>query len=70
MDFADLLAHVLALLQRQGRVPYRALQMRFDIDDEVLDVLKEELLYVHPVVDDAGKGLVWNGDHAAPKPHM
>src|SRR5262249_18477078 len=26
------------------------------------DVLKEELLYVHPVRDDEGRGLVWTGN--------
>jgi hypothetical protein len=44
MDFAQLLAHGLALLQRQGRVSYGALKMHFDIADDVLDVLKVELL--------------------------
>src|SRR5262249_19797317 len=33
-------------------------------DDEYLDVLKEELLYVHPVRDDEGRGLIWTGDTA------
>jgi class 3 adenylate cyclase/predicted ATPase len=36
--------------------------MRFNLDDEYLDVLKEELLYVHPVRDDEGRGLVWTGN--------
>jgi hypothetical protein len=31
------------------------------LDVEYLNVLKEELLYVHPVVDDKGKGLIWTG---------
>ena len=61
MTFDDIPEQVITLLQRQGRVSYRALKMRFDLDDEYLDVLKEELLYVHPVLDDEGKGLVWTG---------
>src|SRR5438445_4972905 len=61
MTFDDILAQVVALLQRQGRVSYRALKVRFDLDDEYLDILREELLYVHPVIDDQGKGLVWTG---------
>lgn len=61
MTFDDILEQVIALLKRQGRVSYRALKMRFDIDDEYLDVLKEELLYVHPVRDDEERGLVWTG---------
>src|SRR5215471_3190146 len=62
MTFDEVLTQALALLQRQGRVSYRALKMRFDLDDEYLDVLKEELLYVHPVRDDEGRGLVWTGN--------
>jgi hypothetical protein len=37
MTFDDILAQVLALLQREKRVSYRALKLRFDIDDEYLD---------------------------------
>src|SRR5712664_2983615 len=62
MTFDDVLEQVVMLLKRQGRVSYRALKMRFNLDDEYLDVLKEELLYVHPVRDDAGRGLVWAGN--------
>jgi class 3 adenylate cyclase len=61
MTFDEILEQVIMLLQRQGRVSYRALKMRFNLDDEYLDVLKEELLYVHPVRDDEGRGLVWAG---------
>ena len=43
-----------------GRIPC-ASSCRI-LDDEYLDVLKEELLYVHPVRDDEGRGLVWTGD--------
>src|SRR6516225_9871034 len=76
MTFDDILEQVITLLQRQGRVSYRALKMRFHLDDEYLDVLKEELLYVHPVRDDAGRGLVWIGnvegtiDTFAPPPQV
>jgi class 3 adenylate cyclase len=62
MTFDEILDQVITLLKRQGRVSYRALKMRFNLDDEYLDVLKEELLYVHPVRDDEGRGLVWTGD--------
>src|SRR6266700_76196 len=61
MTFDEILEQVIMLLKRQGRVSYRALKMRFNLDDEYLDVLKEELLYVHPVRDDEGRGLVWTG---------
>src|SRR6266446_10858069 len=62
MTFDDILNQVITLLKRQGRMSYRALKMRFDLDDEYLDILKEELLYVHPVRDDEGRGLVWAGN--------
>jgi class 3 adenylate cyclase len=74
MTFDDILTQVITLLKRQGRVSYRALKMRFNLDDEYRDVLKEELLYVHPVRDDEGRGLVWAGhgegtiDTPAPPP--
>src|SRR5262245_54420283 len=42
---------------------YRTLQRQFQLDDDALHDLKDELLYAHPEVrDDAGRGLVWTGD--------
>ena len=62
MDFYAVLDQVISLLQKRGRVTYRALQRQFALDDETLTDLKEELLYAHPqVVDDEGRGLVWTG---------
>lgn len=65
MTFDDILAQVLELLQRQGRVSYRALKRRFDIDDDYIEDLKEEIFYVHPVRDEEGRGLVWAGEKAS-----
>ena len=66
MTFDDILEQVVTLLQRQGRASYRALKMRFqELDDHYLDVLREEILYVHPVIDDEGRGLVWTDARAA-----
>jgi class 3 adenylate cyclase len=61
MTFDEILEQVLVLLKRQGRVSYPALKVRFSLDDEYLEALKAELLYVHPVRDDEGRGLVWAG---------
>src|SRR5215470_9788007 len=61
MTFDDILAQIIDLLQRQGRVSYGALKRRFNLDDDYLKDLKDEILYVHPVRDDEGKGLVWTG---------
>src|SRR5215475_13337491 len=62
MTFDDVLKQVIALLKRQGRVSYPALKIRFSLDDEYLEALKAELLYVHSVRDDDGRGLIWTGD--------
>src|SRR5215470_13112749 len=61
MTFDDILAQVLELLQRQGRVSYRALKRRFDLDDDYIEDLKEEMLFAYPVVDEEGRGFVWTG---------
>src|SRR5919197_1158008 len=66
MTFEEILDHALAMLQRRGRVTYRALKFQFSLDDDHLEALKDELLYAHPhVVDDDGRGLLWTGDTAA-----
>jgi class 3 adenylate cyclase/tetratricopeptide (TPR) repeat protein len=61
MTFDDILDQIITLLKRQGRVSYSALKRRFDLDDDYLKDLKDEILYVHPVIDDEGRGLVWTG---------
>jgi len=65
MTFDEVLAQIIDLLKRQGRVSYGALKRRFDLDDDYLNDLKEEILYVHPVREDEGKGLIWTGDTAS-----
>src|SRR5499427_7343004 len=65
MTFDEILDQVITLLKRQGRISYPALKIRFRLDDEYLEALKAELLYVHPVRDDDGRGLVWTGDTAS-----
>jgi hypothetical protein len=63
MTFDEILAQVIALLQRQGRMSYRALKIRFNLDDEYLDVLKEELIDAQRVAtDEDGRILVWTGE--------
>src|SRR5215475_12928583 len=68
MTFDEILAQIIDLLKRQGRVSYSALKRRFDLDDDYLNDLKDELLYVHPVRDDEGRGLVWTGNQATSPP--
>ena len=63
MTFEELFDHAIAMLQRRGRITYRALQRQFALGEEALNDLKDELLYAYPEVhDDAGRGLVWTGD--------
>jgi class 3 adenylate cyclase/tetratricopeptide (TPR) repeat protein len=62
MTFDEILAQVLALLQHQGRVSYRALKVRFTLDDDTLEALKDEIIYAHRrAVDEDGRVLVWTG---------
>jgi class 3 adenylate cyclase/tetratricopeptide (TPR) repeat protein len=66
MTFDEVLAQVLDVLQRQGRVSYRALKRRFALDDEYLEDLKAELIKAQRLaVDEDGTVLVWVG---APAP--
>src|SRR5215467_1140254 len=62
MTFDEILEQVIALLKRQGRVSYPALKRRFALDDTYIEDLKTEILYVYPVIDDDGKGLIWTGE--------
>src|SRR5262245_14800886 len=66
MTFEEVLGEVLQLLQRQGRVSYRALKRRLDLDDDYLEDLKVELIDAQRVAaDEDGKVLVWTGDGGA-----
>jgi class 3 adenylate cyclase/predicted ATPase len=63
MDFYALLDDVLSLLRQRGRVTYRALKLQFKLDDESLEVLRDELIKAQRVaVDENGDVLVWVGD--------
>jgi class 3 adenylate cyclase/predicted ATPase len=63
MDFYEVVGHVRALLQRQGRVSYRALKRQFGIDDAFIEDLKEELLYAHASAVQADeRGFTWTGE--------
>ncbi|MBI3797554.1 MAG: hypothetical protein HY268_11395, partial [Deltaproteobacteria bacterium] len=60
MDLYDLSDQVVALLQKRGRLAYRALKLQFQLDEEQLAALKEELLFAHPqITEEEGRGLVW-----------
>ena len=62
MTFEEVLDQAIAMLQRQGRVSYRALKRQFDLDDSYLADLTAEIIDVHQVaVDQGGTMLVWTG---------
>ena len=69
MTFEEIFDQVLTMLQRRGRVSYRALRRQFALDEAYLEDLKEAVLFAYPqVVDEAGRGLVWSGDASAIPP--
>jgi class 3 adenylate cyclase len=62
MTFDDILDQAIALLQRRGRVTYRTLKRQFDLGDDALEDLKEELIYGQRLaMDEGGRVLVWTG---------
>jgi class 3 adenylate cyclase/predicted ATPase len=66
MTFEEIVAQVIDVLQREGRVSYRALQRRFDLDDAYLDDLKVELIEAKQLASDENdRILVW-APQAAP----
>ena len=67
MTFDEVLEQALEMLRRRGRVSYRALKVQFQLDDTLLEILKDEIVEVHQLArDQEGKMLVWTGDIASP----
>jgi predicted ATPase/class 3 adenylate cyclase len=63
MDFYEVVDQVVDLLRRRGRVTYRALKAQFQLDDEQLETLKEEILYAHDSAIQADdRGFIWTDD--------
>src|SRR6202158_4731834 len=74
MSFFDTAARAKSYLREHGRVSLRALRHEFDLDEDALDELVEELVDVQQVATRAGKALAWIGaatpqvrdEHATP----
>src|SRR6266498_3440257 len=67
MDLYEVIDQVAVLLQKRGRLAYRALKLQFQLADEQLAALKDELIHTQKVgIDEDGITLVWVG--AAPVP--
>ena len=68
-DFYQLLDQVVGLLKEKKRVSYRALKLQFQLDDDYLDALKDELIHSKQLAaDEDGKVLVWTGEKAPHTP--
>jgi class 3 adenylate cyclase len=62
VTFDEVLVQVLDLLQREGRVSYRALRRRFDLDADYVEDLKAEIIQAKRLaIDENGVVLVWVG---------
>src|SRR5215475_2422030 len=67
VTFEEILTQAIAMLQRLGRVSYRALKVQFQLDDDLLKLLTDEIVEVHQLArDQEGKMLVWTGDTETP----
>src|SRR2546427_3316091 len=66
MSFEEILDQAIAMLQRRGRVTYRALQRQFNLADDVLEDLTAEIIKAQRLaVDEGGEVLVWTGGSTA-----
>src|SRR5215470_6743279 len=66
MTFDEVLTQIQDLLRREKRVSYRGLKRRFDLGDEYLEDLKEELIGAKRLAaDEDGRFLVWTGGQEA-----
>ncbi len=67
MTFEEILDQALVMLQRRGRVTYRALKRQFHLDDDTLEDLKTELTKAQRLaIDEEGEVLVWTGGAGMP----
>jgi len=63
VKFSEIVDQAATLLQGKARVSYRALKRDFNLDDETLEDLKEELVDIRQVAADKdSKMLVWVGE--------
>jgi class 3 adenylate cyclase len=71
MTFEEILDQAIAMLQRRGRLTYSTLKRQFQLDEDALNDLKDEILHGQRLaVDEEGRVLVWIGapDTTPPAP--
>jgi class 3 adenylate cyclase len=73
MSFLDTVGRAKTYLREQGRISLRALKREFELDDEALEALVDELVDVQQVAAREGKVLSWIGaapvEPFGPEPH-
>ncbi len=62
MSFLDTVARAKTYLREHGRVSLRGLKRDFELDDEALEELIEELVDIQQVAAREGKAIAWIGD--------
>jgi TOMM system kinase/cyclase fusion protein len=69
MDYDAIVTQALTLLQREQRLAYRVLKLRLQIEDDLLEALKDDLIYAKKLaVDEDGRVLVWTGGTSSTPP--
>ena len=68
MNLLEVLCEVRRHLEENGRVTYRMLRREFDLDDEALEDLVEELVEIPQIAVREGNVLVWSGESGGPAP--
>ena len=67
MTFDEVLDQVRELLRQRGRVTYRSLKLRYQLDDELLAGVTDELIKAERVAaEENGEVLVWTGGKSIP----
>ena len=61
MSFLETIESARAFLERNGRVSLRALKLEFQLDDDQLEALVEELVDIQQVAAREGKAIAWMG---------
>ena len=69
MDLYEVIDRVASLLRQRGRLTYRTLKLQFELNEEQLAALTEELIEGQRIAsDENGKVLVWIGESASSVP--
>ena len=70
MSFLETIESVRAFLERNRRVSLSVLKREFDLDEDALQQLVDELVDVQQVAAHEGKVLSWVGTAAAREPRL